>query len=81
MQLIKEIRQRSRTVDNIVNVCLCQGLYIPEDVVNFLLDIGDQIDVVYNRDLEDLLAVMNHDSEHKAVIGVEKLLIEEEDRV
>lgn len=40
LEFIKEIRQRLCTVDNIVNVCSCSGSYIPEDVINLLLDVG-----------------------------------------
>lgn len=40
LEFIKEIRQRLCTADNIVNVCSYLGSYIPEDVVNLLLDVS-----------------------------------------
>lgn len=55
---------------------MCPGLYIPEDIVYFALDIGDQVELAHDWDLEYLLAAMGHNSKYKAVIGVKKPLIE-----
>lgn len=43
---------------------------MPEDVVNLLLDIGNQVDVAYNRDLEGFLAAIYNDSKHKTMVRV-----------
>ena len=47
-----------------------------EDIVNLLLDVGYQIYVAHDRDLEDFLSTMNNDGEHEAVVRVQALLIE-----
>lgn len=53
----------------------------PGKSCQFSLDIGNQVDVAYDQDLEGLLAVIGYDGEHEVVIGVEKLLIEKSGRV
>lgn len=81
MQFIKKVKQKPRTIDNIVNIYSCPSLYIPKDVVQLLLDLGDQVDIAHNYDLKDLLAAMDHDGENEVVIREKKLLIEERGQV
>lgn len=81
MQLIEKVKEKPCIADNIINIYLCLGLYISEDMVNFLLNISNQVDVVHDGDLEDLLVVMSHKSEYKVVIRAEKPLIEEKNRL
>lgn len=81
MQFIKKVKQKPRTIDNIVNIYLCPNLYIPKDVVQLLLDISDQVDIAHKYDLKDLLTAMDHDDENEVVIEEKKPLIEERGRV
>lgn len=70
MQFVEKIRQKSRTANNIVNVCLCPGLYILEDVVNLLLDVDNRVNVAHDWDLEGFFAIMYNNDKHKTMIGV-----------
>lgn len=70
LQLIKQIRHRSSTIDNIVNICLYPGLYIPKDIINLSLDIENQVDVIHNWDLEGFLAVMYNNGKQKIMVKV-----------
>lgn len=46
-----------------------------------MLDVGNQVDVAHDWNLENLLAAISHNSKHEVVIGVEKPLIEEGGRI
>lgn len=70
LQFIEEIRQRPCTADNIVNVCLYPSSYIPENLVNLSLDVGNRVDIAYDWDLEDFLVAKCNDGEHITMVRV-----------
>lgn len=41
-----------------------------KNIVNLLLDIGYQVYIAHNKDLEDLLSTMSDNGKHKAVVKV-----------
>lgn len=77
MEFIKEIRQRLCIIDNIVNVCLCPGLYIPENIVNLSMDIDYQVNVAYDWDLKGFLDVIGNDGQHELMVRIKQSLVEE----
>lgn len=52
-----------------------------ENIINLSLDVGNQVDVVHNKNLEALLTVIGNDDEHEAIVRVQELLIEGRDGV
>lgn len=47
-----------------------------EDVVNFVLDIDNWVDIVHDWDLKSLLAAIDENGKYEVVIRVKKSLIE-----
>lgn len=80
LKLIKEIKQKPYIIDNIINICLCASLYISENIVNLLPNVGNQVDLAHNRVLKAILVAIFHNSKHKAMIGVKKLPIKKKTR-
>lgn len=46
-----------------------------------LTNINDQVYIAHNKNLEDLLSTMNDNGKHKAVVKIEKPLIEKRSRI
>ena len=47
-----------------------------QNVIYFLLDVGYQIDISHDQNLEDFLAAIGDNSKHKAVVWMKEPLIE-----
>lgn len=41
-----------------------------QDIINFILNINNWIDVIYDRDLKSLLAMISDDNKYKQIIQV-----------
>lgn len=47
-----------------------------KNIVDLVLDVGYQVYVAYNRDLEGLLSTMSNNSKYEAMVRVQAPLIE-----
>lgn len=61
-----------------VNICLCLGSYLMQDIVDLLLDVGYQVYGAHDRYLEDFLPMMDANRKNESVVRVQALLIEEQ---
>lgn len=52
-----------------------------ENIIYLAWDIGYRVDISYDRKLEDFLAAVPDDSEHRTMIRVEKLLVEKKSNI
>ena len=80
-QLIKQVRQRLGSTDNIINVGSGPGTDALQDVIYLTLDVGNQVDVSHNWNLESFLAAVSDDSKHKAVSWMKEILVKEKSSI
>lgn len=46
-----------------------------KDIIYLTLDISHQVDIAYNQNLKSLLALVNNNDKHKAIIVIKQLLV------
>lgn len=67
-QLFKQVRQKLGFADNIIHVGSSVGMDILQNVIYLILEVGYQVDVFHDQNLESFLAAASDNNKYKAVI-------------
>lgn len=77
VHLFEQVRERPGSTDNVIYVGPGQGTQFLQNVIYLLLDVGHQVDILYDRNLEHLLATIGDKSKREAMVWIKRPLIEE----